>query len=285
MAANTVDSPLYPNHDNRRACPQSSGRLHEFISKGLAEFSSVVEIIRILELGKKKQQGKRLITDFIRFRHLMAHKRVGDLGYLQMMGAFVLFCRKTVGLLPNDRPIGSPATVEVLTEEFARMADINVVVCATWYFNIHNLAAVRSCDRQTLVTSLNSYAKNSSFSDYHFAVNGNDIIVTHNGEKKPFDGNLLKELAEVLKTPIEYNKEEIDEFKQLYKHAANIAKAESTHTEVQGVLRKLEIGCTCLPRKLKVGCTSPVDNLADGMRDMHVSDHSDDVAPRCIEFQ
>lgn len=261
--AESVDSPLYPKHDNRRGCPQSGGLLHEFINKGLAEFSSVVEIIRILEL-ERTQQGQRLITDFIKFRHLTAHKRVSDLGYLQMMAAFVLYCRKTVQA--ND--IGSPATIKVLGEEFARMADINVVVCATWYFNIHNLRAVRSKDRKTLVTSLNGYVKYSSFSDYSFAASDNDISVYHKGwpNNKKFDGNLLKELAEVLKTPVKYTEAEINEFKNVYNHAAKMAEAQSTHAEVQGVLGELTIGCTC-----------PMDDLADELQNMH-------VAPKCLQF-
>lgn len=258
--AGAVHNPC--NHKNSRACPRSSGQIKEYINKGLAEFSSVVEIIQDLKLVENtEQQYQCLIKDFIAFRHLTAHNRVHDLGYLQMKGAFLAFCRAKVR--PNDS--SSRAITSVLGNiKFPRMVDLNVVVNVDWYLNIRNLPAVQNRGRgtpvtpSTMVNNLNRYVKNSfSFSDYKFAYSNGVIEVDHKGNKKQFDGELLKELAEVLKTPVKYDDGEISAFITLYHEAANIDEAGSTHTELQDVLRNLEIGCTC-----------PMDGLLDDVADV-----------------
>jgi hypothetical protein len=257
--ASAVNRPC--NHKNSRGCPKSCGKIEEYINKEQAEFSSVVEIIQELQLVQQTDRNtRRLITDFIAFRHLTAHNHIHDLGYFQMMGAFLLYCRKIV--LPHD--IGSSKITEALDNvEFARMADINVVVCVNWYLNIRDMQAVRGrvggtqVTPQTMAKNLNKYVKKSSFSAYKFDGSNGDIEVDHNGNKKEFDGKLLEELAEVLKTSVKYSSEERSAFEELYKRADNLDDIGNTHTELQRVLRDREADCTC-----------PMVDLADGTRRM-----------------
>lgn len=243
--ANAVNSRRPAHHDERRGCPQSNHRLQEYINKGLADFSPIVEIIRNVDLDKDKQPTSRLIMDFIRFRDLTAHKRVSDVAYLQMACAFVHLCRETVRLKRDS----SPATTVGLPKEYARMADVNFVVCATWYFNI--LHAKKTKGRvnkqkvQQLARSLESYAQTSSFFEYHFTFENGKINVVFRKEQKQFDDNLLQELAKTLKKPVIYTDEEKTDFKNLFDNATFIVKTECTHVKVQEVLKDLEFPCTC----------------------------------------
>jgi hypothetical protein len=250
---NTVSSPLSPDHDNRRACPHSHRLLREYINKGLAEFAPVVESMRIFKL----QTDQRLIADFIKFRDVAAHKGFRDTAYLQMVCAFVNYCRDQLGL--DDI---APATTRGLPKTFPRMADINVVICATWFFNITQEGSnVDMC--RSIVKNLNRYKKNSSFDGYTFSLGqpDNHIIATQNGNEKQFDGNLLEEFANVLGTKLVYSPDEIKEFKESYRKARTLATRKDTHELVQRVLSSLEVSCTCPTRAV-----DEVDDLTDAMQ-------------------
>lgn len=251
MMADEVLSP-----DKRVGNPQNKGKLLKDINEGLAEFSPVVEVARIIGWQKNKKVGI-LVTDFIKFRDLMAHKPVRDLGYVQMVCAFVIYCRT---ILELEKKSYQPASTKDLCVTFARIADINVVVCATWLLN---MLKNNQCSKTDIANFMTKQVKMSSFSSYKFTPAINGIDVTYNGETKPFDINLLIKLAEVLKTPVTYNRDEIEEFKEFYKQCHAIARSESTRVELRGVLSDIESRSI---ESRSIESRSKVDDLSDSIQ-------------------
>jgi L-arabinose isomerase len=162
----------------------------------------------------------RLIVDFKKFRDIMAHKRVHNVIFYQMVAAFVKYCRGILQLQPVTH---EPATTRAMSTIFARMADINVVTCAEWFLYVLQTDRAQT---QNIARWMTMQVQNSSFAHFRFSVdeNNHEILVTYDGEKTlgntRFNTEWCDELAKLVQnSSVTYSPEEIAELRECYQIA------------------------------------------------------------------
>ena len=227
-----MDGPNAVKRDGRQGHDQNKAKLQLEIDKGYQQFKGIAETIRMLELDSDTKGS--LIVDFKKFRDIMAHKGVENLIFYQMLAAFVMYCRDILELTPVSY---QPASTRQMNKTFARMADINVVVCAEWFLCIlhKDLAS-----RQKIARWMNREVKNSTFSHLTFENDEDrkEIVITYGvvepssigdalnlEEKTPlsFSMQWLDSIyPQVLNSSITYGPDEIEELRQCYQKAREL---------------------------------------------------------------
>lgn len=219
MSTTKMDSPVTTLRTDRNGHDQNKRNLQRDMDIGLSQFRPIVEIIRIHNLDDN--MTGRLIHDFKKFRDIMAHKGVDDIIFYQMMVAFVMYCRGIFNLQPITH---EPASTTGMSTTFARMADINVAICAGWFLYV--LQKERD-KRQNIVRWMTKLVENSSFAQLTFIADehSEEILITDGveTERKRFNAEWLKEVTrQVQNSTITYRPDEEAELTQCYQDAESL---------------------------------------------------------------
>ena len=212
-----MDSPIITHRSGRHGHDQNKAKLQRDITMGYSQFGPIVETIRLLNLDNNLTG--RLIFDFKKFRDIMAHKGVDDVIFHQMVVAFVKYCR---GILKLQPVTYEPASTTAMSTSFARMADINVVTCATWFMYLPQRDRAH---RKNIARWMTKQVENSSFSQFTFSVDeeSEEILVTSGGttlRNTSFDTDWLDELTTLVQNlSVTYDPDEIKEFTDCYQIA------------------------------------------------------------------
>jgi len=215
-----MNSLVTTRRTGRHGHDQNKRRLQRDIEMGLLEFKPIVETIRLRNLVKN-MTGK-LILDFMKFRDIVAHKGVENIIFCQMVVAFVMYCKGILKLQPVTH---EPASTTAMNKTFARMADINVVICAEWF--LHELLTGRD-SRQKIVRRMTIQVQNSSFSHFTFSVaeHSEEILITYGLEtlqNTSFNTEWLEELATLVQnSSVTYSCDEENELRQFYQTAVEL---------------------------------------------------------------
>uniref|UniRef100_A0A0B7BJD8 Uncharacterized protein n=1 Tax=Arion vulgaris TaxID=1028688 RepID=A0A0B7BJD8_9EUPU len=212
-----MDDLRSPPRDGRHGHDQNKIKLERDIMIGFNDFSKIVEVMRMV--AHANNMTETLIVDFIKFRDFMAHKGVDslDIVFVQMVNAFVMYCRRIL-----EFPIVShePKSTGSMSKTFPRMADINVLVCAKWFLNMHNNKAIKI---SIIIRWMQKLVVGSSFSDRTFAVEGEDIFVTYKNKKEPFDISWVDTLTKIVQnSQVSYTEAEEQLLKELHSTATEL---------------------------------------------------------------
>ena len=216
-------SPVSPKRRGIDGHDQNRPKLMDDIMKGFKEFSSVVEVIRMLEPNKVR--SGRLIADFVKFRDLVAHKGLNyvDITFVQMVTAFVIHCR-TVLNFPHEEVVDiskvshQPKSTKTMSKKFARMADINAAVCAKWFWK---LLEIEKKDINAVRCWLEKMFCHSSYTNWEFTISTEEDCIKVNRKdgdpKQTFDLEWVDEfINEVRESDVSYNAEENEQLKKVY---------------------------------------------------------------------
>ena len=208
--------PVIRLRNDREGHDQNRAKLQRDINMGMNQFAGIVEIIRLFELDI--DTIGRCIVDFMKFRDL-ALKGVDDVVFYQMLTAFVMYCR---GILNFRQITHEPASTNAMNRTFARIADINVVICAQWFLNVHERD---EAPRHIIASWMNKEVRNSSFSHFQFneAENNEDIDITDGVRTFSFTLEWLEEINnQVQNSEVNYGDEEIEELRRCYQEACEL---------------------------------------------------------------
>ena len=213
MDQNQDQRPVILIRDLRTGHDQNKQHLKKDIRIGFSQFSPIVEIIRLLKLDEFEPNVK-LLQDFLKFRDIVAHKQAENIILIQMLCAFVIYCRKLMGF---SKVSHQPASTKEMSKKFARMADINVLQCSEWFLSLLDQNKVT---KENVVRWMNKVVQKSSYYGYTFSIFEDDIVVVNNDGVESFYYDWFNEHEKnIMSMTINYSDDEENAFKNIYETA------------------------------------------------------------------